>query len=63
LPYHGTDSSVNITVFGDEGETTEHVLDKKFHNDFERNSIERFNLKDASDVGKIQYIQLGEFQS
>ena len=51
----GTDSNVYITLVGEKGATKRHLLDKRWHNDHERGSIEEYELYDI-DIGKIAFI-------
>ena len=51
----GTDSDVYITLVGELGATKSHLLDKRFHDDHERGSMEEYQLYDR-DIGKIAFI-------
>ena len=51
----GTNSSIFITVVGEDGATKCQPLDRWFHNDFERGDNTDYTFSDV-DVGKIEYI-------
>jgi len=57
----GTDCKVEIKIVGSKNETSFFVLDEKLHNDFERGSIQDYNIKDI-DVGDIEYLMLNVSQ-
>ena len=47
----GTNANVNITVFGDNGNTGKRPLNKAFRDLFERNQTDKFQIE-ALDLGK-----------
>ncbi|KAG2499991.1 hypothetical protein HYH03_002273 [Edaphochlamys debaryana] len=52
----GTDSDVNITVFGEKGDTGSHALESSA-NDFERGQLDTYFIQ-APDIGKILSCQV-----
>jgi len=48
----GTDGEISIVLVGSNGESEKHMLDKRFHNDFEAGSEEVYELQ-SRDLGEL----------
>ena len=55
----GTDATVHITMFGDQGDSGQMVLDND-KNNFERGKKDTFTLE-CPHLGKLKKIRIGEF--
>jgi hypothetical protein len=48
----GTDSTISVVLVGTQGESEQHALDRRFHNDFEAGAEDVFTIK-ARDLGEL----------
>ena len=51
----GTDDDVHIQLTGSYGESEKIILDNKFHDDFERDHMDTFEIKSAF-LGKLESV-------
>ncbi|XP_031557674.1 allene oxide synthase-lipoxygenase protein-like [Actinia tenebrosa] len=57
VKHAGTNATISITMTGSKGRTDAIVLDKTFHDDFERGDYEEYQVK-AMDVGDLYVIRI-----
>lgn len=55
--FSGTDAGVYIALYGTKGRTKRYLLDKLFHNDFERGSKESYYV-DVPFIGDVIFVQV-----
>lgn len=55
--FSGTDAGVYIALYGTKGRTRQVLLDKVFHDDFERGSKEAYYITEPA-IGEILYVQV-----